>query len=337
MTFSFAHSLYFLLLPLPLLIARLLPAFSAEHASVRIPWFARVVRFSGAQPGQGRTPLRRGMKERLMFATVWMLLVTALARPQFLEPPVHQTVPTRDLLLLLDLSGSMAAEDFTNEAGDKVSRLTAVQGVLDRFLAEREGDRVGLVVFGNAAFVQVPFTQDLDACRLLLTELAPRMAGPKTALGDAIGLGITLFEQSEVENRVIIALTDGNDTGSRVTPSEAARIAADNEIVIHAVAVGDPASVGEEKLDENALQDLAAETGGTYFYAGDREQLTDVYAVLDRMETRQVDTLSHRPRRDLFQWPLSAALLLSLLQHAPRAMSAVRGGSRERSQADAAT
>ena len=321
MNYSFAYPWLFLLLPLPLLLYRLVRPYEPERSAVRIPWFERIGRFSGAEAGRDDPVLKGGIGGQIMFMLIWVLLVAALARPQELKEPVHKVVPARDLLLLVDLSGSMAAEDFTNADGERVDRLTAVKEVLDRFLENREGDRVGLVVFGNAAFVQVPFTQDLMASRMLLNELAPRMAGPRTALGDAIGLGITLFERSDVENRVMIALTDGNDTGSRVPPQEAARIAADHDIVIHTVAVGDPTSVGEEKLDEEALRHLSDTTGGNYFYAGDRDELHEIYAVLDRMEARQVDTLSYRPRRDLFQWPLLAALLLSFVSYSKRAVS----------------
>ncbi len=188
--------------------------------------------------------------------------------------------------------------------------------MLDEFLTRREGDRVGLVVFGNAAFVQVPFTQDLDACRLLLEETAVRMAGPKTAFGDAIGLGITLFEESEVEDRVMIALTDGNDTGSKVPPAEAAKIAKDNEILIHVVGVGDPASVGEQELDEKALRAVADTTGGRYFFAQDRDELEEIYDELDRIGTREVEAETYRPRIELFHWPLGAFFVLVMLLHA---------------------
>ena len=209
----------------------------------------------------------------------------------------------------------MEAEDFTNANGETVDRLTAVKEVLDEFLTRREGDRVGLIVFGNAAFTQVPFTQDLEASRILLEETAVRMAGPRTAFGDAIGLAITLFEQSEVEERVIIALTDGNDTGSRVPPPEAAKIASDNGITIHVIGVGDPEAVGEEKLDEGVLRGVASTTGGRYFHAADRDQLQEIYTELDRIDTREVETASYRPRIDLFHWPLAAFLGLGLLYH----------------------
>jgi Ca-activated chloride channel family protein len=312
MTLTFTYPWLFSALALPLLVHFAVKPYSERRLAVRAPWFGRLTRFSGRKPGEGAAVPHRSGMETVMDVVVWCLLVTALARPQYLEPPIHKTVPTRDLLLLVDLSGSMDTEDFTNAAGEQVDRLTAIKEVLTDFLSRREGDRVGLVVFGNAAFVQVPFTQDLDASRILLDQLSPRMAGPKTALGDAIGLGITLFERSEVKQRVIIALTDGNDTGSLVPPAEAARIAADKDIVIYSVAVGDPTTVGEEKLDEEALQDIAKTTGGKYFFAGDREQLEGIYEDLDQLEARQVETISHRPRLDLFHWPLGAAFLLSL-------------------------
>jgi Ca-activated chloride channel family protein len=312
MQIYFSYPWLFSALALPVLVHFAVTPYSERRLAVRMPWFGRLARFSGRKPGEGGAVPHRSFMGTVVGIVVWGLLVAALARPQYLEPPIHKTIPTRDLLLLVDLSGSMEAQDFKNQADEQVDRLTAVKEVLADFLSRREGDRVGLVVFGNAAFVQVPFTQDLDASRILLDQLAPRMAGPKTALGDAIGLGITLFERSEVKQRVIIALTDGNDTGSQVPPAEAARIAADKDIVIHTVAVGDPTTVGEEKLDEAALQGVARTTGGKYFFAGDREQLEGIYTELDRLEARKVETISHRPRLDLFHWPLGAAFGLSL-------------------------
>jgi Ca-activated chloride channel family protein len=269
----------------------------------------------GQQPSAGAVVIQAKTMELLYLWLLWTVLVVAITRPQYLEPPVSQVVPTRDLMLLVDLSGTMEAEDFTNQQGKQVDRLTAVKEVLDEFLTRREGDRVGLIVFGNAAFTQVPFTQDLDATRILLEETTVRMAGPRTALGDAIGLAITLFEQSEVEERVIVALTDGNDTGSRIPPSEAARIAADNDIMIHLIGVGDPTSVGEEKLDEQALKVVASITGGRYFHAADREELQGIYTELDRIDRREVETATYRPRIDLFHWLLALFVILGFLYH----------------------
>ena len=312
---TFSHPWLFLALPLPLLLRWLLPAYGEQRPAVRLPFFNMLTRSSDAKSAQGAVVRRRSVIQALLFILIWCAVVTALARPQWLEPPVVRELPTRDLLLAVDLSGSMEAEDFKNTQGETVDRLTAVKEVLDEFLSRRKGDRVGLLVFGTAAFVQVPFTQDLEVSRQLLNETEVRMAGPKTAFGDAIGLGISLFERSEVEQRVMIVLTDGNDTGSKVPPHEAARIAADKGIVIHTVAIGDPSTVGEDKLDEEALKQVAEITEGEYFFAGDREQLEGIYAELDRLETRKVETVSYRPRIDLFHWPLALIAVLFLSYH----------------------
>ncbi|HET6564448.1 MAG TPA: VWA domain-containing protein, partial [Xanthomonadales bacterium] len=164
----------------------------------------------------------------------------------------------------------------------------------------------------SAAFVQAPFTEDLEVCRQLLDEAQVRMAGPQTAFGDALGLAINTFERSTVEDRVLIALTDGNDTSSQVPPEKAAQIAADKGIVIHTVAVGDPKAVGEDALDEATLKSVASNTGGLYSHANNREQLEAIYDQLDQLEQQKVQTVSHRPRRDVFWWPLAVALLLSM-------------------------
>jgi Ca-activated chloride channel family protein len=313
--YTLAHPWLLALIALPLLLRFMLPPYREPKQAIRAPWFDRFAALFKIEPGEGAVVARASIARRLFQLILWALLVLALARPQFIEDPISRVVPTRDLLLLVDLSGSMEATDFTNAAGETVDRLTAVKEVLDEFLTRREGDRVGLVVFGNAAFVQVPFTQDLDACRMLLEETAVRMAGPRTAFGDAIGLGITLFESSEVEDRVMIALTDGNDTGSKIPPAEAAKIARDNGILIHVVGVGDPTSTGEQELDEEALQAVADTTGGRYFFAQDRDELTEIYDELDRIGTRDVEAETYRPRLDLFHWPLAAFLVLSLLFH----------------------
>jgi Ca-activated chloride channel family protein len=317
---TFAFPWLFLLAPLPLALRLALPAHRERRLAVRGPWFERLAAMAGKTPGEGAVVPRRSRAAAVLFALLWASAVIALARPQFLEPPITRVLPARDLLLLVDLSGSMETEDFTDAAGRTVDRLTAVKEVLGDFLTRREGDRVGLIVFGNAAFVQVPFTQDLEACRLLLEETAPRMAGPRTSLGDAIGLGITLFERSALEQRVMIALTDGNDTGSQVPPAEAARIAADHAVAIHTVAVGDPAAAGEEKLDEEALRAVARTTGGRYFHAADRAELEGIYAELDALEVRELETESHRPRLELYHWPLGLILVATLAFFAPRAL-----------------
>ncbi len=330
-----ASPLWLLLLPLPWLIARLLPAHRERVVSVRAPFVDRLAELLGERPEAGapRSATPRG--QRLLGLLVWALLVLAMARPVWLEDPVTRTRPMRDLLVAVDLSGSMETEDFTDAAGRTVDRLTAVKEVVGAFLDRRVDDRVGLVVFGSAAFVQVPFTEDHEVLRQLLEETSVRMAGPRTMLGDAIGLSITLFERSELEERLLIVLTDGNDTGSQVPPQRAAEIARDKGVVIHAIAVGDPKAAGEEALDEAALRAVAETTGGRAYHAADRGELEAIHAELDRLTPRKVETWSHRPQRELFVWPLGAALVASLAHHGWAARPR-RARSSDRAAAEAA-
>ncbi|MEN8189204.1 MAG: VWA domain-containing protein [Thermodesulfobacteriota bacterium] len=311
----------FALLPLPLLIWKLTRPHQEERQGIRVPFFDELAELSGQQPGSGAVVHRRSWPQQVIATLCWLLLIFALARPQWLEQPIIKEVASRDLLLAIDLSGSMQTEDFTSRDGSRVNRLTAAKEVLEDFLSQRGGDRVGLVLFGSAPFTQVPFTEDLELCRTLLLEAQVGMAGPKTALGDTIGTAISLFKESTVEDKLLIVLTDGNDTASKVEPVKAAEIAATNNITIHTVAVGDPAAAGEEKLDEKTLRSIASITGGSYFWAGDRDQLSEIYKKIDAISTHDTETISHRPQHDLYHWPLAIAIILSLLNHGVRVIS----------------
>ena len=306
----------FLLIPLPLAIYFLLPDYRDRGESVRAPFFSRLVDLTGRTPTHGDVVILKRTVQRISVLACWILVVTALADPRWIGEPVTRETAARDLLLMVDLSGSMEAQDFvaggdTDSAdGIRISRLDAVKEVLGEFIARRKGDRVGLAVFGNAAFPQAPFTEDHGAVVTLLDELQVRMAGPRTMIGDALGLAVRLFEQSDVENRVTILLTDGNDTGSQMPVARAARIASDNGITVHTIAMGDPATVGEEALDLPVLEDIAATTGGRFFLALDRGELDEVYETLDRIEPAQVEVLSYQPSRTLFHYPLGAAAIV---------------------------
>jgi len=310
-----AHPWLLALLPLPLLVWFLVPPRRESRQGLVVPFLARLAEPAGLKPAPGAIVARGGWLRRLSLLFCWGCVVIALARPQVIEPPETRELPTRDLLLAVDLSGSMETKDFKNAQGQVVDRLTAVKEVLDDFLRHRKGDRVGLIFFGSAPFVQAPFTEDLKVCRQLLDEAQVRMAGPQTAFGDALGLAINVFDRSTVKERVLIALTDGNDTASQIPPAKAAAIARDKGIVIHTVAVGDPRAAGEDALDTAALQDVAKATGGLFSQAGDREQLAGIYRELDRLETRKVQTITHRPRHDVYWWFLAAAALVTMLQH----------------------
>jgi Ca-activated chloride channel family protein len=313
--FEFDFPWAFALLPLPLLAAWILPAYRERRESVRVPFFEKVATAAGAEPARGGVHMRRNVLQWIFAPLAWVLIVTALARPQYVEPPIEQIEPARDLMLAVDLSGSMDTPDLFDVDGNRIQRLEAVKGVLDDFIARRKGDRLGIVVFGNQAFLQAPFTQDHDLVRALLMQTRPRMAGPQTMIGDAIGLTIKAFESSEAEDRVLVLLTDGNDSGSKVPPQKAAEIAAGSNITIHTVAVGDPTSTGEAEMDLETLQAIADATGGRAFRADDREQLEEIYDRIDALTPVDIETVSYRPTRPLYHWPLGAAVGLTLLYH----------------------
>lgn len=313
---TLAYPWLLVLLPLPLLVWWLVPAHREPRQALVVPFLGRLAKHSGQTPGEGAVVMRGTWWRAASLFIAWLGVVVALARPQVIETPITKQVPVRDLLLAVDLSGSMETKDFKDASGKTVDRLTAVKEVLDDFLSKRKGDRVGLIFFGSAPFVQAPFTEDLQVCRKLLDEAQVKMAGPQTAFGDALGLAINTFDRSKMKSRVLIALTDGNDTASKVPPAKAAEIAKDKGIVIHTVAVGDPKAAGEEALDTEALKAVAATTGGIYAHAGDRAQLEAIYQKLDALESHQAETVSHRPRRDVYWWPLALVLVVTALQQA---------------------
>lgn len=320
--FSLLYPWCIALLPLPWLLRAALPPKRVRQVALRVPFGERLRQ--SLSTSMSTSEKLGGSNQLWIQSLVWSLLVLAAARPQWIEEPLTKIQPTRDLLLLVDLSGSMRQEDFVNSAGENIDRLNAVKEVVGEFLEKREGDRVGLVVFGDAAYLQAPFSTDLGVVRQLLDECDIGMAGPRTALGDAIGLGVNLFDKSDAPAKTMIALTDGNDTKSQVPPLEAARVAAQRDIRIHTVAIGDPTTVGEEKLDEQALRDMAQATDGKYFFAADRQSLAGVYRELDQIETQEIKTISHRPRRELFYYPLGLALLLSMADKLWMALSSSR-------------
>jgi len=309
---QFAYLWVFALLPLPLLIRWFVPAYREPRLAVRVPFMDRLRRATGREADTRPAVTRRRRLQWAQLILIWVSIVAALARPQWLSDPIVRELPMRDLLVALDLSGSMETRDFTAPDGTAAERLTAAKQVLDGFLERRDGDRVGLIFFGSAAFVQTPFTDDLDVARELLEEAQIRMLGPRTVLGDAIGAAIPLFERSEVDDHVLIVLTDGNDTGSMVPPVRAAEIARDEGVVVYTVAMGDPQAAGEQALDEATLSAIAETTGGQYFHAEDRAALERVYDQLDELNPRQVETSVYRPQNELFHWPLGFAMLLSL-------------------------
>ena len=302
----------FILLLAPALVRWLMPAHRESRDSLQVPYFQRLVALSGETPRTGASIRQRLTIQALASLLGWFLIVCALARPEWVGEPIKLEKTARDLMLAVDLSGSMEATDFKDKSGVKTDRLSVAKGVLKEFVDGRDGDRLGLIVFGNAAYLQAPFTDDRKTWLTLLDESIINMAGPSTALGDAIGLSIAHFRESKTENRVLIVLTDGNDTGSRVPPLDAAKIAKVEGVTIYTVAVGDPTTVGEEALDMKTLQAVAQTTGGKSFIANDREALLETYKRIDALEPASYDSLSYRPRKAMFHYPLAAFALLYL-------------------------
>lgn len=311
--FEFAYPWLFLLLPLPLLVYWLSSAYQESQDSIRVPFFQRLVEMTGQKPSKGAVILQRVLFQKIWVPVTWILLVMALAKPQWVGDPIEQTKSARDLMVAVDLSGSMETADFKTADGKQISRLAAVKQVLTEFAAQREHDRLGLIVFGDSPYLQAPFTEDHATWMTLLDETEIAMAGQSTMFGDAIGLAIKLFESSETENRVLIVLTDGNDTGSKVPPVEAAKVAKHKKVTIYTIAIGDPETTGEEALDLEVMKSIAEITGGGFYQALDRAQLQNAYKDITRLEPEEYETLSYRPRQTLHHYPLAIIIIGYLL------------------------
>jgi len=299
-------------LPLPLLVARLLPPVRrATGPRLRLPFLAAMT-----LPGRPATAQRKPWV--LALATLaWVLLVLAASRPQFVGEPISLPVQGRDLMLAVDISGSMEAEDMV--LGNRlIDRLSAVKAVAGDFIERREGDRIGLILFGAQAYVQTPLSMDRTTVHTLLDEAAIGLAGKETAIGDAIGLAVKRLRKQPAEDRVLILLTDGANTTGSIDPLQAAKLAAKAGVRIHTIGIGGQQRGGffaapAAELDEPTLKAVAKATGGRYFRARDIQGLAEIYQLLDQLEPVAGGEKSFRPRAELYAWPLAGALGLSAL------------------------
>lgn len=321
---EFAHPWLFALLLLPLVVIRFVPPYRERRDSVRVPFFRELVTLSGESPQRGAVELQRTHWQRLLVGVGWLLLVTAMARPEWVSEPVVRDKSARDIMIAVDLSGSMAATDFVDQQDQQVDRLTALKQVLVDFVDGRGRDRLGLIVFGDAPYLQVPFTEDHETWLTLLRETEIGMAGQRTVLGDAVGLAIKLFDESNTENRVLVVLTDGNDTGSRVPPVDAAKVAAARGLTIYTVAIGDPATQGEEALDLEVIDRMAQLTGGDFYVALDRDQLVAASTAISAQEPELYETVSYRPRINIYYIPLMLFVALNSVFHTTMIIRATR-------------
>ncbi len=306
-----------LILPLPWILRRFLPpAATVEEAALRIP-FVEDFDYHGAE-GRRHIPQRWPLWTAI---AAWTLLVVASARPQWLGDPIQMPVSGRDLMLAVDLSGSMEEKDFRLN-GRWVDRLTATKSVAADFIERRDGDRIGLILFGERAYLQAPLTFDRETVRTLLFESAIGLAGKSTAIGDGIGLAIKRLRKRDAGNRVLILLTDGANTAGEIDPLSAAELAAREGLKIYTIGIGADEMIVRDffgtrrinpsaDLDESTLTSIAEKTGGRYFRARDTAELEDIYRLLDKLEPIEQDAQSFRPRKALFHWPLSLALTLA--------------------------
>jgi len=311
----------FLLLPLPWLVRWLLPATGQEQAALK------VANLATWQQQHADTMTQPGQQTWFVWflpLLLWVSLLTALARPYWLGDDVELPVSGRDLLLAVDISGSMAREDMQIE-GRQVTRLQTIKVVLDDFITQRQGDRLGLVLFGSNAYVQSPLTFDRETIRSYLSEAQIGLAGKETAIGDAIGLSIKRLTKHPADSRVLILLTDGANTAGEVSPQEAARLAAENDVRIYTIGLG--AEVMEttgafgfgrrqinpsRDLDETLLRDIATQTKGAFFRARSLQELAGIYQLIDQLEPTEKDPDVFRPQQNVYHWPLALALLTSL-------------------------
>ncbi|MEO0422304.1 MAG: VWA domain-containing protein [Pseudomonadota bacterium] len=312
---SFEWPLLWLALPLPLLVRWLAPpANVSQQTALRVPSLTPFQSLGGG--GAGVANLRSW--PLLVAALAWTLLVGASARPIWQGEAISLPVSGRDLMMAVDISGSMQNRDF-RLGGRMVDRLEATKTVASEFIIRREGDRIGLVLFGRQAYLQTPLTFDRETVKTLLEEAEVGFAGKETAIGDAIGLSLKRLRRDAGDDRVLILLTDGANTAGELDPLKAAELAASEGLRIYTIGIGAAGRASPftlrmlpgSELDESTLISIAETTGGQYFRAHDTAELARIYAYLDELEKVEQDVGGFRPRHALFAWPLAGALGLS--------------------------
>jgi len=314
--FEFAWPWLFVLLPLPWLVARVLaPATGETGAALRLP-----VALSGFDLAGGANPVARW--KRWVALLVWALLVAASARPQWIGEPIDLARNGRDLMLLVDASGSMDTPDM-RIGGQEVTRYGAVKAIAGDFVRRRVGDRLGLIVFGTQAYLLTPLTFDRDTVFKQLDESAIGLPGKETAIGDAVGLSIKRLRERPLDRRVLILLTDGVNDAGELDPRKAIDLAVSEQVKIYTIGIGaDSMRVDgffgsqvvnpSADIDEKMLTTMADKTGGRFFRARNTAELAQIYGEIDRLEPSADAQQQFRPVDEIFYWPLSAAALLAL-------------------------
>ncbi|MFL0797989.1 MAG: VWA domain-containing protein [Cellvibrionaceae bacterium] len=318
---TLAYPLLLLLLPLPWLVRKILKPAPVQEGALKVPFFNHWQQLSTNKlqaPNSSKVHLSA-------LWIIWLLLILASTKPQWVGDPVSLPASGRDLLLAVDLSDSMKAVDMKWK-GQQVTRLNMVKAVVSDFVRRRENDRLGLVLFGTNAYLQAPLTFDRETVGQLLKEAQRGFAGDYTAIGDAIGLSIKRLQNRPDNHRVLILLTDGSNSAGKIDPKKAADLAAQAGVKIYTIGVGAdsmevPIYFGLASktynpsidLDEDTLKYIAKKTGGEYFRARSTEDLMEIYKLLDSLEPIEQDAETFRPTSDLFYWPLSIAMFFAVL------------------------
>ena len=315
MSITLEYPWLLLLLLLPYFVYRFIPAYLQPSVSLYVPFFQRLLDATGQKPNAGAVAHKRRLLQSIALISCWLGLVLSLARPVLLGDVEVTTKTGRDLMVAVDLSQSMEQKDYRLAGNETqpISRIDALKTVLADFVKQREGDRLGLIVFGSGAYLQVPFTEDLTLWLKLLNEMDTQMAGPATAIGDAIGLSIRAFEQSNSEQRLLLLVTDGSDTHSRLDAVDAARIAASDRIHIYTLGMGDPNTEGDDKVDFSSLEKIAQVTQGKAYVAADSDSLAKVLSDINEIAPASYDQQRFQPKSDLYVWIMGPLLLFYIL------------------------
>ena len=307
------------LLPLPLIFRWLLPARTRQQAALKVADTG----FWQTGTESHATVTSRSTLGALLPTLLWLCLVAALTRPVWIGEPVRLPAEGRDLMLAVDISGSMDTADMELN-GRPVNRLEIVKHVLNDFISRREGDRLGLILFGSNAYLQTPLTFDRETVRTFMNEAALGLAGKQTAIGDAIALAAKRMRDTPAESQVLVLLTDGENTAGTIDPIRAAELAAETGIRIYTIGMGAdrmevPSFFGSRtinpsrELDEESLQTIADLTEGRFYRARDTSELSQIYGLIDQLEPTEREQKVYRPQTSLFHWPLLAALLISFV------------------------
>lgn len=310
--------------PYYLLLLLLLPAVIAYRLRRhRTPTMASSALFPAAGiPASAALRLRR-LVPAVKYVVLGLMIV-ALARPQWGTERTEVLTEGINIVLALDLSESMAALDFRLK-GRVVDRLEAVKGVVENFVAERSGDRIGMVVFGTYAYTQLPLTRDYNAMVSMLERLEIGAAGKSTAIGDAIGISLKRLADIESKSNIIILLTDGQSNAGELSPDTATEIAVQKKVKMYTIGVGtrgkapylvkdpmfgDRYVYQQVNIDEETLRTIADKTGGLYFRAENLEGLQQIYTTIDKMEKTEVRVDIFADYKEIYPWLLIPALVL---------------------------